>query len=75
MLAGGRCRRFLQQSQILPHPAVVDAKELVCTRRHVDQLGLTLGTLLVHEQVHRIILGLGLDEAVHHQEQRPAQLR
>ncbi len=70
-----RRKRVLQSSQILLHPAVVNTQEFVGPGGHVDQVGLALGTFLVHELVHRVILRLGLDEAVHHQEQRPAQLR
>ena len=59
---------------MLLHPAIVDTQELVGTRRHVNQVRLALSAFFVHEQVHRIILGFGLDETVHHQEQGFTQL-
>ena len=54
--------------------SVVDAQKLVGTGGHVDQIGLALGTLLVHELIHRIILWLGLDETIHYEEQGFAKL-
>lgn len=63
-----------QGGQILLHAGVIDAQELVGASCHVNQVGLTLGAFLVHELVHRIILGLGLDETVHYQEQGLSQL-
>ena len=68
-----RCRSLFQRSQILFCPAVVDAQEFVGSSSHVDQIGIALGALLVHELVYRIILRLGLDEAVHHEEQGSAK--
>jgi len=63
-----------QRCQIFFDPTVVDAQEFVGTRCHVDQVGLTLGSFLVYELVDRVILGHGFQQAVHHKEQRPAQL-
>ena len=64
-----------QRCQIFFDPAVVDAQEFVGPRYHVDQVGLALGAFLVHKLVDRVILGHGFQQAVHHKEQRPAQLR
>lgn len=69
-----RRRRTLQRSQIFFYPAVVNAQELISSGGHVNQVGLALSALFVHELVHGAILGLGLYETVHHQEQGPAQL-
>ena len=52
--------------QILLHSSVVNAQELVSGGHHVDAIGFAIGAFLIHELVHRLILGLGLDEAVHH---------
>ena len=70
-----RHRSLFQGSQILFNLAVVDSQEFVSTSSHVNKIGLALGTLLVHELIHGVVLRLGLDEAVHHQEQCPTQFR
>ena len=48
-------RQTLQSREVGHHLAVVTAQELVGTSRHVNVVRLTLGTLLVQEQEHRIV--------------------
>ena len=74
LLVGCRLRGVFQFSQIFLYLAVIDAQKLVRSSGHVNQVGLALSALFVHELVHGVILGLGLYETVHHQEQGPAQL-
>ena len=54
---------------------IVDAQELVGSGCHVDQIRLALGSFLVHETVHRVILWLCFQQAVHNQKQGAAQFR
>ncbi len=63
-----------QRSQIRVHTSIVDAEELVSPGSHVDVVGLPLGSLLVHKSIDRIVRRRTLDETVHNQKERFAQV-
>ena len=64
-----------QQLQMGFHSRIVDPQKLVGGSHHVDAVGLTLGTLPVHELVDRFIQRRGLQVDAHDKKQRPAQRR
>ena len=61
------------ENDMATYPPIVDAEELVGSSCHVNQIRLSLGSFLIHETVHRVILGHGFQQAVHDQEECFAQ--
>ena len=65
----------LRWGQICIYLSIVDSQELVGSGSHVDVIGLTLCTLLVHEGIDRVIYRRTLDKAVHDLKERFSQMR
>ncbi len=68
-----RIRSGFETIQMLFHSGVVNAQEFVGGGHHVNTIGLSLSTFLIHELVHRLIGGGTLENHAHHQEQCSAQ--
>ena len=59
--------------EILLHGGIVNTEELVGGSHHVDSIGLSLGSLFIHKQVHRLVHWGVLEIHTHDQEQGSSQ--
>lgn len=57
------------------YTTIVDAQELVCPGDHVDMIGLSLCSLLVHEGINRVVHRRTLDQPVHNLKEGLPQVR